>query len=96
MQTLSNPWIVEGITNMCMQCICRQVITYYHLHFMSPQLVVEPLKLYGRILDVLLRLLPHIEDGAISAGAEHILMQRALTTLALRPQPRETDLQVRH
>ena len=40
--------------------------------------------------------LPHlgttVEDGTVSAGADNILTQRALTALALTPQSVESDL----
>lgn len=38
------------------------------------------------VLDILLSLLPHVEDRAIFACTKDVLMQRALTALALRPQ----------
>ena len=41
-------------------------------------------------------LLAAVEDGAIAGGAEHVLVQGALTPLALRPQRRELALQLIH
>ena len=58
-----------------------------------PNLALEPLQHGIRVLNVLLRLLPHVEDGAIATGAEDILMQRSLAPLALCPQPGEANLQ---
>jgi hypothetical protein len=39
-----------------------------------------------RLAQFLLRLSAPVEDGAVSAGAEHVQMHGALTALALCPQ----------
>ena len=39
-----------------------------------------------RLVELLRHLLAPVEDGAVSAGAQHVLVQRALTPLTLRPQ----------
>ena len=38
------------------------------------------------LAEVLLHLLAAIEDGAVAAAAQHVLMQAALAALALCPQ----------
>ena len=54
--------------------------------------------LYNLVLlgEVDLDLLPGVEDGAIAARAENLLVERTLASLALRPQPRVPFFQGRH
>lgn len=61
--------------------------------FLDKQLFILPagkpelfLQLHS-LLHVLLGLFSHVEDGAVSARAQHVLMQAALAPLALRPEP---------
>lgn len=58
--------------------------------------VIEPAQLPAGILDILLGLHAHVEDGAILAGADDLLVHGALAALALGPQPAEADLELRH
>lgn len=54
---------------------------------MSPSLVIKAGEYSYRVLHILLRFLPHVEDGTIFASTQDILMQRTLTSLTLRPEP---------
>ena len=45
---------------------------------------------------VFLDLLAAIKDGAVSAGAEYILVQTALAALALGPEPTKLSFQLIH
>jgi len=45
------------------------------------------------IVQIHAHLLSHVEDGTISVGADHLLVQGFLASLALRPQAREGLLQ---
>ena len=55
---------------------------------MLPRRHSEPLEHFVLFRQVNLDLLPGVEDGAIAARAENLLVERALASLALGPQPR--------
>ena len=58
--------------------------------------VSEALQQAMGLAEVLLHLLAAVEDGAVAAAAQHVLMQAALAALALRPQRGERLLQLIH
>ena len=60
----------------------------------SPRIKVKSSQLLARIFDILLRLHAHVEDGAILARANDLVVQTALAPLTLRPQPAETNLEL--
>ena len=55
---------------------------------------IKPLQLRSRIFNVLDHLNPHVEDGAISTGADDFVVNAALTSLTLRPKTGKLDLQL--
>ena len=58
--------------------------------------VSEALQQAVGLAEILLHLLAAVEDGAVAAAAQHVLMQAALAALALRPQRGERLLQLIH
>jgi hypothetical protein len=58
-------------------------------------LAVEAVEGRHGVADILLRLDAHVEDGAVLARAQDVLVERALAALALGPEPREVDLVLR-
>lgn len=60
----------------------------------SPSIIIKPTQLLPRILHILLRLHPHVEDRAILTAADDLAMHTALTPLTLGPQPAESDFQL--
>ena len=60
----------------------------HHLPYLALKAVQDSI----RVLDVLLRLLSHVEDRTVTARTQHVLVQRALTPLALCPQSRGARL----
>jgi hypothetical protein len=61
----------------------------------SPQstIIVETNKLFARVLDILLGLHAHVEDGAISARANDLVVHTALASLTLRPEASEANFE---
>lgn len=67
------------------------------VRFASPALcgvVLKPYDLRLRLVEVLLHLLAPVEDGAVAARTQNILVQGALAALALRPQRAIAALEV--
>ena len=60
----------------------------------APRSPACPHALEGR--DSAASLFSSVEDGAVAAGAQDVLVQAALAALALRPQRRESALQPVH
>jgi len=57
---------------------------------------VEPFQRGFRFQQILLHFFAPVEDGAIPRRTKHVLVQRPLAPLALRPQPVEVPLQAVH
>ena len=60
----------------------------------QPSITIKPTQLLPRLLDLLPRLHPHIEDRTIPTTAQHLTMHTALTALTLCPQSRKPHLQL--
>jgi hypothetical protein len=56
-------------------------------------IIVKANKLFARVLDILLGLHAHVEDGAISTGANDLVVHTALASLTLRPEASEADFE---
>src|SRR5690554_3569685 len=57
---------------------------------------VKPRQLLIPILQILLGLHAHVEDGTVLAAADDLAVHAALAALALRPQAAEAHLEIRH
>lgn len=57
---------------------------------------IEARQIFLCVLRILLRFHSHVENRAVSRGANHLTVQTALATLALCPQSTKPNLKVRH
>ncbi len=83
--------------------ICQRPIEDNHINKQtknstSPNgpIPVKPLQLLACVLHILSHLHSHVKNGTVPTGADDLIVHAPLTPLALRPQPRELDLQLRH
>jgi hypothetical protein len=76
-------------------CVVVVVVQESRLTGLPLLLAVESVEGRHGVADILLRLDAHVEDGAVLARAQDVLVERALAALALGPEPREVDLVLR-
>lgn len=60
----------------------------------GPSVEIKPRQLLARVLNVLLSLHAHVEDGAVLAGANDFVVQATLAALALGPEAAEAHLEL--